>query len=232
MVTKLRIACLAVCFGIAGCQEPVNVQLYHASKAGDIGKVDDLLEHGADPSASCDPFAFDGKEFRESPFIVACYNGQLEVLKRFLAHGISTELRDQSKSSPVAIVILSSVSMQKSTRLEMVRLLADHGFDLDCVGEPSVPIHCAIACARYDIAQFLIERKCHVEARSLGKSILSLLFENRPTQEGVAIGMAVIEILSPCSETLRDGCQPKETDDGWAKVRTAVCEKVKQCEKS
>ena len=126
-------------------------ELYEAANSGDFEGVKELLEAGANPSATIDG---DG-----SPLIGAARSGRGEITKLLLDQGADPNGVVEGDGSPL-------IQAAKNGRLDQVRMLIDRGADVNlAVDGDENPLMNAAEQGSLPIVQLLIEKGADLHAR-------------------------------------------------------------------
>jgi ankyrin repeat protein len=100
-------------------------ELISACKQNDIGRVKELLDHGADPNLQVD-------EFGRTALVQTVYHGHTDIVRELLVHEADPNLQTSKGSTALIRAVFDGST-------DMVRLLLDHGADpnLQCPGSNS-----------------------------------------------------------------------------------------------
>jgi ankyrin repeat protein len=163
----LAIAFLLLCFSGCGKQEeeepatdaepPVlngsfpiaEPALSHAVIAGDIARIRELIDAGADVNAK--------DALDRTPLHLAAFHGRTEIIDLLIAHGADVNARDLTATSPLHAAVVAG------KQGEAVRMLLDRGADLHAINEEGQSaLHLAAATGQPKLTKFLIERGADV----------------------------------------------------------------------
>lgn len=131
---------------------PLDLAIFNESKKG----VLTLLEAGANPNLYSD----DGS----APIHSACYlTKDVYFLKQMLVHGGDANLvriLDKGASDKIGVFPLHDVMRANNNALEKVKILMDHGADLNKSGGYGfLPIESAVNSRQYDVILWLLENE-------------------------------------------------------------------------
>ena len=97
-----------------------------------------------------------------SPFHRAVEDGQIEVVKLLIQHGINMESRNSWDNTPIITCIAGSKG-----HLEIVKLLLEQGIDINSKGAHGYTmLHFAVEDFNFEIVKFLLENGANVNAKT------------------------------------------------------------------
>ena len=138
------------------------IDLHSAASAGDVKRVKELLEKGADPNARDE----DGR----TPLYWAAFRGHVEVVKLLLEHGADPNAEDEAGRTPLHAamfygcievakhVYMHCLQQRQVSLVEVVKLLLQHGADPDARDKYGrTPLHDAACLGHVEIVKLLLE---------------------------------------------------------------------------
>lgn len=157
---KLCVLILSLCLFVSTAQSTnnLNLQLYLASIKGDLQKVKELVEKGANTNAVMD--------FEQTPLMVASIKGHYAVVKYLLSNGADTKIVTNDGK---AVLHYASRSNAK-----LVRLLINNGANADIHDKQNLtPLSGAIVNSNFKVMKLLIEYGAHIDDTSQwGRTVL------------------------------------------------------------
>jgi len=127
-------------------------KLHDAAAKGDLKKVRELIENGADVNARYDGW---------TPLDYAASHGHLEIARFLFDKGADVNLRDKDGSTPLRKAAFAG-------HLNVVRFLVESGADVNARDNAGwTPLHDAAFWNHLDVARLLIESGADVNARSI-----------------------------------------------------------------
>ncbi len=136
--------------------EALSSRLLEVAERGDVGRVTDLLNGGADANVTV---SGDG-----TPLIVAAREGHAAVVRLLLDRGADPNLSVQGDGNPL-------IMAAREGHVEIVTLLLDRGAMIDeIVPEDENPLIQASAEGRLEVVKLLIARGANVNARAWSAS--------------------------------------------------------------
>jgi ankyrin repeat protein len=162
----LVIGFLLLCFGGCGKQEeepmveteppilhgsfPIaEPALSHAVIAGDIARIEEIIDAGADINAK--------DALDRTPLHLAAFHGRAKIIDLLIAHGADVNARDLIAMPPLHAAIIAG------KQGAAVRMLLDRHADLYAINEEGqTALHLAAATGQPNLTKFLIERGADV----------------------------------------------------------------------
>lgn len=176
--------------------------LHIAVRRGDVRLVKELLARGADPDVRLvkatparrisDDVALPRPLVGTTPLWLAAYYGQVEILRELAAHNATPTLT----SNNGATVLMAAIGRNQMNALEMVKILADLGIDVNAADEEgNTALHRAASSGFDPLVQFLVERGAELEAENTkGETPLSMTRPRRG-REGTEENKSTGELL-------------------------------------
>ena len=126
--------------------------LSHAVIAGDIARIREMLDAGADVNAK------DGLD--RTPLHLAAFHGRTEIIDLLVAHGADVNARDLTATPPLHAAVIAG------KQGAAVQMLLDRRADLHAVnGKGQTALHLAAATGQPRLTKFLIERGADVHKK-------------------------------------------------------------------
>ncbi len=117
----VRIVCLLILALQVGSQQTPKPELIKAAEAGDVNRVRELLDAGADPNL---PHSFSALE-------AASASAFPEVLKEMLRHHPDVNQRDSAGRTALNVLAQSAIGDKREDPAEVARLLIKAGADVN-----------------------------------------------------------------------------------------------------
>ena len=103
---------------------------------------------------------YKAKTEKLSPFHRAVEEGQFEVVKLLIDHGVNMESRNEFDNTPIITAAFKG-------ELEIVKLLLEQGIDINSKGGKGYSmLHFAVEDFNFEIVEFLLEKGANVNART------------------------------------------------------------------
>jgi ankyrin repeat protein len=123
--------------------------LSHAVVAGDIARIKEIIDAGADLNAK--------DVLDRTPLHLAAFHGQTEIIDLLIAHGADVNARDLTVMSPLHAAVVAG------KQGAAVQMLLDRLADLHAINEEGqTALHLAAATGQPRLTRFLIERGADV----------------------------------------------------------------------
>ena len=121
----------------------LDSELLEAARKGDVRKVRELLDRGANVNAR--------DEYGWTPLHLAAYRGYAEVARLLLDRGANVDARDDVGDTPLHWAAHDG-------HLDVVELLLEHGADVNArAKDGATPLHAAAVNGRVDVVELLLE---------------------------------------------------------------------------
>ena len=159
-------------------QRELNDRLYNASKEGDINKVKEMIERGADinhgnnliigktPLIVASEFGYLdivkylieqganvnlGNNYGKTPLFYASFEEYLDIVKYLTEHGANVNLGNNHEDTPLLLA-------SKRGNLEMVKYLTEHGANVNQANDDEyTPLTLATRKGHLEVIRYLIE---------------------------------------------------------------------------
>ncbi|XP_064652762.1 poly [ADP-ribose] polymerase tankyrase-2-like [Lineus longissimus] len=130
--------------------------LHHVAKYGKVTvAVSYMIGQGVD--VNCKTTGVDG--FQETPLLISCQEGNMDMVKYLLAHGADIKAKDRRGRN-----VLHFASESKN--LKLVEYFVGQGFDVNCKDtNNSTPLLRACSEGNIDIAKYLLRHGADISAR-------------------------------------------------------------------
>jgi ankyrin repeat protein len=148
-------------------QEELNKALLKETEQGNIARVTQLLEQGADSN-------YKEARFGSTPLIFASMNGQFAIARLLLNHAADINCKDKENWTP-----LIWASWQDN--LAIARLLLEYGADINCTDDSGwTPLIWASTRGHLAIVQLLLEHDADINCKdNYGKTALDLANQHK-----------------------------------------------------
>jgi ankyrin repeat protein len=133
-------------------------ELNEATKAGDVVKIRQLLEQGADINAKSGVFEW-------TPLHIAIALGKPYIMKLLIEKGADLEARDRDQRTPLQIAALSGFIENAKIYTNIAKLLIEKGADVNARDtSQSTPLHFAAFRGNVYLAELLIKKGADINA--------------------------------------------------------------------
>jgi ankyrin repeat protein len=123
--------------------------LSHAVIAGDVARIKEIIDAGADVNAK--------DALDRTPLHLAAFHGRTEVIDLLIAHGADVNARDLAATPPLHAAVIAG------KQGAAVQMLLDRRADLHAINEKGqTALHLAAATGQPKLTKFLIERGADV----------------------------------------------------------------------
>ena len=125
--------------------------LLNAAHIGNVRKISELLEAGADPNRS--------NSFGTTPLILAASADQAEVAKLLIAHGASPSIKNHAGWTPFLVAT-------DDRKTSVAKVLLDHGAAVNVANQFGwTPLHTAVAGGPPELVRLLLEHGADINQR-------------------------------------------------------------------
>ena len=149
--TLCRVTLFRLVISISSCIYIMS-DLYDAVEAGDLERVQVLVEQGVDKKKT--------GQYDQTPLHAASHNGHLAVVRYFVEQGADIEKADRCGYTPLIVASIWG-------HLEVVRYLLEQGANRDkASNEGATPLHLAALNGHLEIAKLLMVYGADLNART------------------------------------------------------------------
>lgn len=153
--------------------QTIDQQLIKAVQTGDMTKVRDLLNRGADPNAKDSDWM--SKERAPTPLHWAAYDNHIEIAKLLIQNGAKVNAKGSNNITPLGWAAISigqnamhphGVFIETKEKVEMVKLLLDNGALVDAKDDwNATALFGAANCHNPEITKLLISHGAQVNTQ-------------------------------------------------------------------